>query len=419
MSDKFTPWRSGDLRGANIWQGRWTGSSNPHPGRTIGNPISQADLDNLHSLGANYVQLSVAGLYSEQAPYAPDPEVQRVIDNIVNMASKAQLYVVVGFRSGPGRNEQSIVRSANFAVYGGIVESFWIDDVAQEAWLNMLIDAAVRYGANPAVIGIAPIVEPNSYARYGFVTPKDFYTLHSNALEDVNQFNKRATAAIRAVSDVPILLEGDGYGSVDYLPYLKITGDPRTVYTIHSYDPVIYTHQNPSGHLSYPGRMPINGKSITVDKAYLQQTLQPLRAYKEAHSVPVAVTEFGVRRYVPGAATYLSDFLDIVEEIGAAHAVWEFVVSAQRPLFNDFDVQGGPDASVKTSVDNQVQTAITDNFERNCSRASPMSAPERTRGYRPGPLWIWLALSLVAVVVIIATISLAANPRRSSRGRTP
>lgn len=377
--DKISPWRSGDLRGANIWQGRWSGSSNPYRGQTIGNPISMADLDDLRYLGANYLQLSVAGLFAEQPPYDLDAEAQRVIDNVVNLASSAHLYVVIAFRSGPGRNEQAVVRSTDITTYGPIIESFWTNATAQEAWLHMLNYAAVRYGSNPAIIGIEPLVEPNSYARHGFESPQDFYGHYSNTLEDVNQFHARATAAIRTASDVPILLEGDGFGNVSYLPYLKTTSDLRTIYTVHYYEPTVFTNQDPRRHLVYPGIMPIGADQATVDKGFQERALQPLWAFKLINRVPVAVTEFGAHRYAPGAAVYLSDALNIFEAIGAAHALWEFPVDSQRPLFNDFDPEGGPDASKKTKEDNPIRTAIEQNFRKNCVRLGETAVPNLTK----------------------------------------
>jgi hypothetical protein len=424
--DKISPWRSGDLRGANNWQGRWSGSSNPYRDRTIGNPISQADLDDLRRLGANYLQLSVAGLYAEQPPYGLDVEAQVVIDNIVDLASKAHLYVAIAFRSGPGRNEQAVVRSTDIATYGPIVESFWTDSNAQEAWLDMLHYAAVRYGSSPAVIGIEPIVEPNSYARHGFKSPQDFYARYTDTLEDVNQFHARATVAIRTASDVPILLEGDGFGTVSYLPYLKTTGDSRTIYTVHYYEPIVFTHQDPRRRLSYPGLMPIGAGQVIVDKGFHERTLLPLRTFKHTKGVPVAVTEFGVHRYAPGAAAYLSDVLNVFEDIGAAHALWEFVVSTQRPLFNDFDPEGGADASRRTKAENAVQTTIEENLQKNCVQLHGTAVPNPTNDSGPKQPWISILLGLLGTAATVAALLLAPDPdkkksnhRRSGRSPSP
>lgn len=396
VTDRMTPWRTGDLRGADLWQGRWGGTSSPYPGRAIGSPLTDADVADLRGLGANYVQLSVAGLYGEQAPYALDPQVQSVIDDVVARASAAGMFVVIAYRSGPGRNEQAIARSANTAVYGPILEDFWTSAAAQTAWLDMLRYTATRYGPDPAVIGIDPMVEPNDVARRGFPAPADFAARYGGTAEDINVFNGRAAAAVRAVSDVPLLVEGDGYGSVGFLPTVVPTGDPRTVYTVHFYEPFTYTNQGPGAGVPYPGR------------AATGQALAPLATFASAHGVPVAVTEFGVHRYAPDAATYLSDVSDVLNGMGASHAVWEFVVAAQRPLFNDFDTEGGTDAAVKAKVAGPLETVVRNDFAVNCARP----AAAATEGD-----WAWPAAGALAGVGVLAAVLRLARLWPFSRSR--
>jgi Cellulase (glycosyl hydrolase family 5) len=408
VTDRMAPWRSGDLRGANIWQGRWGATSSPYPGRAIGAPITQADLDGLRALGANYVQLSVAGPFGERAPYAPDPVAEAVIDDVVAKAGRAGMFVVIAFRSGPGRNEQAISRSTNTAVFGPVVEDFWTSPTAQAAWLAMLRHTASRYGANPAVIGIDPLVEPNDVARRGFPPPAEFAARYGGTIEDVNRFQVRAAAAIRAVSDVPILVEGEGYGSVAYLPTVVPTGDPRTVYTVHFYEPMTYTNQAPGAGVAYPG-------------AVQRRALAPVGAFAATHGVPVAVTEIGVRRYAPGAAQYLADTLRVLDDLGASHALWEFVVAAQRPLYNDFDLMGSPDAAVKAAVGGPLQTVVEAEFARNCARPPTPAAAvvPAAIGERHDP-WLWAAIGAGAVLVAAALVRLAGllrPPRLSPRGR--
>lgn len=112
-ADPMALWRDGALRGANIWRGRLAGGANQFPGRTVGVPVEQTDIDALRTLGADYVHLSVAGLFTEHAPYVVDPEVESIIDETVRMAAVAGLHVAIAFRSGPGRNEQALARNAD------------------------------------------------------------------------------------------------------------------------------------------------------------------------------------------------------------------------------------------------------------------------------------------------------------------
>ncbi len=296
VTDAMAAWRAGTLRGANIWQGRLAPTANQFRDREVGVPVTPADLAALRSIGADYVQLSVAGLFTEQAPYTVDPEVERLVDEFLELARGAGLHVAIAFRSGPGRNEQALARNADAGTYGPILETVWSDPAAQDAWMAMLRHAAQRYGPDPTLIGISPMMEPNAASRYPTLGPQQFFAAAAGTIQDVNVFQARAREAIRAVSDVPIVVEGDGYGAVSYLRWLTPTGDDRSVYSAHFYEPFGYTHQGPSSALPYPGPLPVEGRTERVDAAWIADALAPVGEYGRRHGVPMAVTEFGAQR---------------------------------------------------------------------------------------------------------------------------
>lgn len=111
--EKWSLWAGGtQLRGANIYQRRiflkLDGGEYMGPG-PFGPPFEQADFDNLAALGANYVNFSVAGLYTMEPPYEIDDEAVAHLDRLLEMAAQAHLYAVISFRTGPGRSEFSII----------------------------------------------------------------------------------------------------------------------------------------------------------------------------------------------------------------------------------------------------------------------------------------------------------------------
>ena len=66
----------------------------------------------------------------------------------------------------------------------------------------------------------------------------------SRPLGDWNVLAQKITAAIRAVDErTPILVNSSGWAYPQQFEALRPTGDPRTVYTVHCYDPHYYTHQ--------------------------------------------------------------------------------------------------------------------------------------------------------------------------------
>src|SRR5690606_2657826 len=112
---------------------------------------------------------------------------------------------------------------------------------------------------------------------------------------------------------------GMGYSVIPWLPYVQLTGDPHTVYTVHQYDPQRYTFQEvPAANCRYPGSCDLtgSGKSISFNRAWLKKTLAPVDKFVSDHGAPVAVTEFGVMRWEPGAAQFLADEMDAFEARG-------------------------------------------------------------------------------------------------------
>ena len=250
-SDAYSLWSAGILRGANVFQGRNPGGASTGFGD---GDFTQADFDDLAAAGANYVQISHAGLFAETPPYALDSAAEANLDRIVAMAGAANLYAVIALRSGPGRNENAISNRD-----GPVLETIWTDAAARDAWVDMLRHTAERYGPNPTVIGYSIMVEPNDYARRGFIDPGPFYAQFAGTLEDVNVLYAMATTAIRAVDpETPILLEPEGYGNVTWLPFVTPIAAANMVYTAHDYTPFDYSHQQVP-NASYPGTYTVEG----------------------------------------------------------------------------------------------------------------------------------------------------------------
>jgi hypothetical protein len=90
------------------------------------------------------------------------------------------------------------------------------------------------------------------------------------------------------------------------------------------YVPHTFTHQGVSGlptGISYPGKI----GNQEYDKDALRKVLKPVREFQLAYNVHIYVGEFSAIRWAPGAATYLSDCIDIFEEYG-----WDWSYHAYR-----------------------------------------------------------------------------------------
>ncbi|HIP96008.1 MAG TPA: hypothetical protein EYH32_02200, partial [Anaerolineae bacterium] len=232
--DKWALWTGGtQLRGANIYQRRvypaLDGTDFMGPG-PVGPPYTQQDFDNLAAMGANYVNISHPGLFTETAPYTLDTGIQDNLDSLLDMIAQADMFAVITFRTGPGRSEfWTFWGEDNISdpQEGWFAPSYynnrvWGEQTAQDAWVEMWRYTAQRYKDNPIVVGYDLMCEPNSNEVGDFPAgdpldvwdPEEFYTQYGGTLYDWNQLYPRITTAIREVDpNTPILIGGMAYSA--------------------------------------------------------------------------------------------------------------------------------------------------------------------------------------------------------------
>jgi hypothetical protein len=335
--DAWTLWVGGPhLRGANIYQRRvyleldgpeFMGDGN------VGPPYTQQDFDLLAQFGANYVNISHPGLYSEEPPYFLDPAIQENLDRLLSLIAEADMFAVIAFRTGPGRSEFTfhLDEVGDWFDKGYLNDRVWEDQSAQQGWIEMWRYTAERYRDNPVVVGYDLMVEPNANEVFFDEGDPDLFREENRGTTyDWNQLFPKITMAIREVDEeTPILVGGMGYSGVEWLPSLEPSSDPRTVYVVHQYAPYAYTHQELHDRLLYPGMLDTDydRQEEHFDASWLESFLSPVQEFKREHEVPVAVTEYGLVRWAPGAREFLHDTTMIFEELGLNHAIWQWEVS--------------------------------------------------------------------------------------------
>ena len=388
--DKWALWTGGtQLRGANIYQRRvyleLDGSEFMGPG-PVGPPYAQSDFDRLAVLGANYVNISHPGLFTETPPFVLDPNIQANMDNLLAMIAQADMFAVISFRTGPGRSDFTFYwdGAGDWFDPSYLNDSVWGDATAQNAWNAMWRYTAGRYKDNPVVVGYDLMVEPNSNevgddainGRLDIWEPDEFYAQYAGTLYDWNQLYPRISAAIREVDETtPMLIAGNGYSAVNWLPYLQPTGDSRTVYAAHQYELYVYTHQEPPLVNTYPGVFDADwdGQPDQVNRDWLDSLLSTIDVFTTTHGVPSAVNEFGVVRWEPGAADFMSDQMDELEERGLNYALWVWD-PAWEPWtveVDAFNFRHGPNPDNHVDVESsELMSAIVEHWGRNTIRPS-------------------------------------------------
>jgi hypothetical protein len=379
---KWDLWASGktQLRGANFWQSLVLPDvdADTKGFDRVGPPFSQEDFNQLAALGANYIVLSVPGIFTENPPYQVDPVLQQNLDNLLQMAAKADLFATIAFRTGPGRAEWSLCCKGEADWNGYFNDSVWKDEAAQQAWAAMWKTTAEHYRNHPEVVGYELMVEPNSDdILLNISDPKEFYPLHSNTLFDWNQFYPKIIGAIREVDqDTPIIVGSAGYSNVDWLPYLQPFPGKNIVYDVHQYQPdLLYTQQGPSSRNSYPGNYDLNGdgQMEQFDQKWLLGIFQQVLTFSKTNKVTIAANEYGIQRWVPNAAKFIYDQTEIFETNGWNYAIWEWSTSYLpfSQSVNEYNFRLGPDPSNTVNlVANELLDTIKYFWQRNLIRPS-------------------------------------------------
>ena len=370
VHSKWDLWAKGTcLRGANLWQKVIVAALDGDElgPEVVGPTYDQANLNKLSATGANYANLSFPGLMNEKAPYAWREDVAQYLDRLIERARKADLYVVISFRTGPGRNE------AGFGDDDAADHSVWKDVAKQAAWAAMWKRTAQRYSNHRNVVGYDLMVEPNANDRLLQIwEPEEFFSKYKNSTYDWNQFARRILTEIRSVDkETPVIVGGMNYSSLDWLAALESFADPKVVYGVHNYEPNNFTHQSAKGTKTYPGVFSPDGAGkTTVDKKWLSRKLSPISQFQSARRQPVVVNEFGSMRWEKGAEAYFRDTTDLFESMGVNHAVWLWETSLTIS-WNEFNFRLGPTASNQKEVSGSLLLqAIRGNWARNAVRPS-------------------------------------------------
>jgi len=379
---KWEIWSNGtQLRGANIYQRRIYPELDGYEfmgAGLVGPPYTQSDFFNLAELGANYVNISHPGIFLEKPPYQLDSAILDHLKNLIKMISNADMFVVISFRTGPGRSEFTFFWDEDEDWFDSSYynDRVWINQSAQSAWSQMWKETALFFHDYEAVIGYDLMVEPNSNEVWlDLWDQEEFYHKYSLTLYDWNPFFADIVNSIREVdSETPILVGGMGYSAIDWLPYIIPASDPRMIYTVHQYNPEIYIYQDPGGQYSYPGNFDADwdGKTEMVNKNWLDLLLGTIDSYKSRHNVPVACNEYGIIRWISGAAQFMDDQMDLFEQKRLNYALWVWEPSwkAWTDEVTAFNFRFGPDPNNSKDVPNPLLDVIKKYWQKNALRPS-------------------------------------------------
>ncbi len=292
-------WLSNPVRGAVIeigYGGPDEYNDPPYP--------SVESLQQLRDLGAQVVALEFQYVWTIEPPYqADEDQFDRVTAALDNVAA-AGLYAVVAVRNGPGRNGMMPDVADE-----DVITTLYVDETAQAAYQDMLDDVVSRFKDRPEIIAWEPIVEPmlDTFLTHEKDAP------YPQAAALWNEFAPELIAAIREADPKrPILIEPVNWGGLDGFILLDRFDDDNIIYSLHTYEPFAYTHQEIPPYAAYPGEF----DNEYFDQAMLETLLAPVDAFQAQHNVPIVVGEWGGIRWQPGLDQYIADQLSLFEARG-------------------------------------------------------------------------------------------------------
>lgn len=331
----------------------------------VGAPVTEASLARLSALGANLVVLSVPGPVSEAPPYAADPAIERHLHGLVRQCGRHGLFVVIGFRSGPGRSEFTFHRdqAGSWFPANKIDESVWISREAQDGWEAMWRLTASRFRHYANLAGYLLMVEPNANQTAPGPDGGDLDIWQADRLAervagtpaDWPALASRLARAVREEDpETAILVSPDGYAASNFAGLLDLDAVPGQVLAVHDYAPRGYTHQDRNV-----------GIGFNPDLADFEQPV----------AGPWMLGEFGVSRWAPAADRFLASRIAAAEAAGAAWSVfrWDSGWRVYENAENRFNPLYGADPQAQRPDANSILLApLSRAWSANIVRPAPL-----------------------------------------------
>lgn len=269
--------------------------------------IREEDIRTIKSWGANCVRIpfNYRLIEFEDRPFSLNEEGLSYLNRAVKWCEEHELYCILDMHAAPG-SQNNAWHSDSYGTTELFSNEFNID-----RYLRLWHFLAELYKDSNAVAGYDVLNEA--------VVP----FLSESVLKDLY---RRVTKEIRDADTKRIIfLEGNFWAQ--RLDFLGKPEDANTVYSIHNYAPLDFTHNYKPG-LYYPGK----AYSIIWNKKRFEIMAKPYRLFMEYNDVPLFMGEFGVnaRDGHYGEVKWVEDMLDIFRDNGMHWTYWTYKTVANH-----------------------------------------------------------------------------------------
>ncbi len=263
------------------------------------------------------------------------------LDDMLPYFKKAGITVLIDMHTAPGGRDSNLV-------YRILTDAEWQDRFGEE-WDKI----ARKYRGNRQIWGYDLVNEPMKVQI-------------DTGLLDWRELAEQTAKRVRAIDrDHAIVIEPDPTG-VNSLTYFEPLDVPGIVYSVHMYDPGMFTGQGafperPMGPI-YPGI--IGG--VEWNKDQIRKDLSEAAQFAKDNHVQIYIGEFSAIRWAKGADKYLADVIDVLEE---NH--WDWSYHAFRE-WQGWSLEVGDDKSVTTPSPNPTarMAVLRAAFDKNLSQVS-------------------------------------------------
>ncbi|MCL2284030.1 MAG: glycoside hydrolase family 5 protein [Fibromonadales bacterium] len=283
--------------------------------------ITELDLQRIKNWNFNHVRLPVDYFNFFKGKNLEEDKIAfELLDKAVEKILNAGLALIIDLHKCPGHDfHQGTLGSA---------QPFFTDpkyrNDAKKVWSVL----AERYGCKPNVL-LEILNEPVAPNAEVWNSVKDEFFWHIR----------------KAAPKAPIVVGSNLWNNPAQFKDLTPLEDDNVLYSFHSYQPVIFTHQNaawipePYFHQdrSWPGMYapPQNEGDIVItlpiedgrwNKTRLRQTMENALEFRAKYNVPVACNEFGVYVQVERQSqlNWLRDFTSLLREADVGFSYWNY-----------------------------------------------------------------------------------------------
>lgn len=224
--------------------------------------FTDSDAAFFSSLGLNCIRVpfNYRHFIDDNDPSVLKPQGFQLLDRIVEICGRHNLYVILDLHAVPGGQNQDWHSDTGFAR-----ALFWEHRVFQDQATDLWVAIAKHYAGNPIIAGYNPLNEP--------ADPQ-----HTRLLD----WYARTERAIRAVDPDHILwIDGNTY-AMDFSAFESVPVSPNSVYACHDYAMLGFP---------IPGQAPYSGTA--EQKSKLRAQFERKVRFMRDKGVPIWNGEFG------------------------------------------------------------------------------------------------------------------------------